>query len=178
MGGGEVARYLARHGTGRVARAALVSAVTPFLLRTPDHADGVDGSVFDKIVDGLQADRPGFLAGFGKQFFGAGLLSFGISSEILQWSLMMAMQASPKATLDCVRAFSATDFRTDMRAFAVPTLIVHGDADATVPIDVAGRAAAALVPGARLLEYPGAPHGLFYTARDRLNQDLLAFIRG
>ena len=178
MGGGEVVRYLARHGAGRVARAALVSAVTPFLLRTSDNPGGVDQGVFDKMVEGLQADRPGFLSSFGKTFFGAGLLNFSVSSEILQWSLMMAMQASPKATLDCVRAFSGTDFRADMAHLTMPTLIVHGNADATVPIAVAGRAAAALVPGAQLLEYPGAPHGLFYTERDRLNQDLLRFIRG
>ena len=177
MGGGEVARYLGRHGAARVAKAALVSAVTPMLLQTPDHPEGVDRSVFDGIVDGLKADRPGFLASFGKKFFGVGPLTFSVSSEILQWSLMMAMQASPKATLDCVRAFSETDFRADLRGFSVPTLVVHGDADTTVPIDVAGRAAAKLVPQARLLEYPGAPHGLFYTERDRLNADLLQFIR-
>ena len=178
MGGGEVARYLARHGAGRVAKAALVAAVTPFLLKTPDHPEGVDRSVFDGIVAGLKADRPGFLAGFGKTFFGAGLLTFSVSSEILQWSLMMAMQGSPKATLDCVRSFSETDFRADMGAFTVPTLIVHGEADKTVPIDVAGRAAAKLVPQAKFVAYEGAPHGLFYTERDRLNQDLLGFVRG
>ena len=126
----------------------------------------------------MEKDRPGCLASFGKAFFGAGLLNFSVSSEILQWSLMMALQASPKATLDCVRAFSETDFRRDMAAFTIPTLIIHGDGDATVPIDTAGRAAARLVPGAHLLEYPGAPHALFYTQRDRLNADLLAFIKG
>ena len=178
MGGGEVARLLARHGAGRVAKAVLIAAVTPYLLKTPDNPGGVDRGVFDGMIRGLEKDRPSFLATFGKTFFGASLLNFSVSSEILQWSLMMALQASPKATLDCVRAFSKTDFRRDMAAFTIPTLVIHGDGDATVPIDAAGRAAARLVPGAHLLEYPGAPHGLFYTERDRLNADLLAFIKG
>ncbi|MFC0410184.1 alpha/beta fold hydrolase [Roseomonas elaeocarpi] len=179
MGGGEVARYLSRHGaSGRVSRAVFVSAVTPFLLRAEDNPGGVDRSVFDSMVEQLEADRPAFLAQFGRQFFGAGLLSPGVSHEILQWAANLALAASPKATLDCVRAFSETDFRTDLARITVPTLVIHGDADSTVPIDSAGRRTAAMVPGARLLEYPGAPHGLFFTEKDRLNRDLLAFIRG
>ncbi len=176
MGGGEVARYVGRHGTTRIARAVLVSAVTPYLLKDPTNEDGVDRSVFDGIVDGLKKDRPGFLSTFGKAFFGAGLLNFSVSSEILQWSLNRAMLASPKATLDCVRAFSETNFRADLRALTVPTLIIHGDADATVPLAVSGQKAAALLPHATLKIYEGAPHGLFYTERDRLNADLLAFL--
>ena len=175
MGGGEVVRYLSRHGSDRVAKAVLISAVTPFLLKTPDHENGVDRGVFDDIIDGLSRDRPNFLAGFGKKFFGAGLLNFTVTTEILQWSWMMAMQGSPKATIDCVRAFSETDFRGDMAALKVPTLIIHGDADTTVPIDVAGREAARLVPHAAFHEYPGAPHGLFFTHKDDLNADLMAF---
>ncbi|MDT8275519.1 alpha/beta hydrolase [Roseomonas mucosa] len=177
MGGGEVARYLSRHGgSGRVSKAVLVAAVTPFLLRTEDNPEGVDRSVFDDMVVNLQADRLAFLASFGKQFFGAGLLSFSISSELLQWAGNLALMASPKATLDCVRAFSETDFRADLPQIRVPVLVIHGDADNTVPIDAAGRCAAAMIPGARLVEYPGAPHGLFFTEKDRLNQDLLRFI--
>ncbi|WP_145139212.1 alpha/beta fold hydrolase [Roseomonas gilardii] len=179
MGGGEVARYLSCHGgSGRVSRAVLVSAVTPFLLRTEDNPGGVDRSVFDDMVVNLQADRPAFLASFGKQFFGAGLLNFSISNELLQWAGNLALMASPKATLDCVRAFSETDFRGDLPQIRVPVLVIHGDADGTVPIDAAGRRAAAMIPGARLLEYKGAPHGLFFTEKDRLNQDLLRFIGG
>ncbi len=176
MGGGEVARYLSRHGAGRVAKAVLLSAVTPMMLKTPDHPDGVDQSVFDKILDGLAADRPNFLASFGKQFFGAGLLNFTVTTEILEWALWMAMAASPKATTDCVRAFSATDFRRDMAAITVPTLVIHGTSDATVPIDVSARAAVQMIPGAKMMEYEGAPHATFFTAKDRLNADLLAFI--
>ncbi len=178
MGGGEVARYMSRHGGARVAKAALIAAVTPYLVQASDNPDGVPRATFDQIIDGLRADRPNFLATFGKQFFGAGLLNFTVTSEILQWSLMMALMGSPKATLDCVRAFSETDFRRDMAAFRVPTLIVHGDADATVPIGKSGRVAAAMIPGSVLKEYAGAPHGLFFTEKDKLNQDLLAFIQG
>ncbi len=176
MGGGEVARYVARYGAGRVARVALVAAVTPYLLKGPGNEDGVDRSVFDQIIEGLKKDRPGFLAGFGKQFYGVGPLTFSVSSEFLQWSGNVAMLASPKATMDCVRAFSETDFRADLKALSVPTLIIHGDADATVPIKVSAEKAIKLVPHAELNVYSGAPHGLFYTERDRLNADLLAFI--
>ena len=178
MGGGEVARYLARHGASRVAKAVLVSAVTPYLLKSPDHEEGVPRETFDKIVAGLLEDRPHFLATFGKAFFGAGVLNFTVTNEILDWALRLALQASPKATVDCVRAFSETDFRADMRAFTVPTLVIHGDADQTVPIDVSGRVAARMITGAKLVEYGGAAHGLFFTEKDRLNADLLAFLQG
>ena len=178
MGGGEVARYLARRGAGRIARAALLAAVTPYMLRTPDHKDGVDRNVFDQMIAGLEQDRPHFLADFGKKFFGVGLISSPVSAELLDWAQSLAMRASPKATIDCVRAFSETDFRADMAAFSMPTLIVHGDADQTVSIDVAGRAAAKLVKGAELREYKGAPHALVFTEKDRVNADLLEFVRG
>lgn len=176
MGGGEVARYLGRYGTSRVSKAVLLAAVTPFLLQTPDHPEGVERGTFDDIIDGLMQDRPNFLAGFGKKFFGAGLLNFTVTTEILQWALGLALQASPKATIDCVRAFSETDFRPDMAAFTVPTLIIHGDSDAIVPAEVSGRAAAALVPTATYLEYPGAPHALFFTHKDDVNADLISFL--
>jgi pimeloyl-ACP methyl ester carboxylesterase len=175
MGGGEVARCIGKHGSSRVAKAVLVSSVTPYLQKGADNPDGVDKSVFDQMVDGLHNDRPHFLAAFGKQFFGAGLLNFEVTSEILQWSLGMALQASPKATLDCVRAFAETDFRADLAAVRVPTLVIHGGSDATVPADKSGRLAAALVAGAEYKEYDGAPHALFFTERDRLNRDLLEF---
>ena len=127
------------------------------------------------MIDGLENDRPAFLATFGKAFFGASLLNFKVSSEILLWAQGMALQASPKATLDCVRAFSETDFRADCARIAIPTLIIHGDADATVPIESSARLTANLIPGATLIEYAGEPHALMYTARDRLNQDILQF---
>lgn len=176
MGGGEVVRYLARHGDARVSRVALVSSVTPFLEKTPDNPDGVDRSVFDGMVEQLGNDRPHFLAGFGKAFFGAGLLSSPVSAELLEWCGDMALLGSPLATLDCVRLFSETDFRADLAAIRVPTLVIHGTSDATVPLEVSGRRTAASIAGARLVEYQGAPHGLFYTERNKLNADLLGFI--
>ena len=177
MGGGEVARYLARHGSTRIAKAVLIAAVTPFLMQTDDNPDGVDPSLFDSMVAALEKDRPAFLAPFIKHFLGAGLLNFSVSSELLQATLVQAMTASPKATIDCVRAFSATDFRKDMRAFTIPTLIIHGTSDATVPIAVSGLLAHELVPSATFVAYEGEPHGLHFTAKDRLNQDLFDFLR-
>jgi pimeloyl-ACP methyl ester carboxylesterase len=177
MGGGEVARYLSRYGAGRVAKAVLLAAVTPMLLQNVSNPDGAPQGIFDQMLEGLAADRPNFLAGFGKQFMGAGLLNFTVTTEILQWCLWQAMAGSPKATMDCVRAFSATDFRDDMRAFTMPTLIIHGTSDVTVPIALSGRASAKMIPRAKLLEYEGAPHGLFFTHKERLNADLLEFLR-
>lgn len=178
MGGGEVARYMSRHNGARVAKAVLVSAVTPYLLQTENNPDGVGREVFDEIIEGLKNDRPNFLASFGKKFFGAGMLNFTVTNEIQQWALTMALTGSPKATLDCVRAFSETDFRRDMAAFKVPALVIHGDRDAIVPFEKSGQLTASMIPGARLEVYEGAPHGLFFTEKDRLNQDLLAFIKG
>lgn len=177
MGGGEVARYLSTYGTSRVAKAALVASVTPYLLKTDDNPDGVAQSVFDGILAGLKSDRASFLASFGKMFFGQGLLERPVSSEILQWSWNMAMLGSYRATLECVKAFSATDFRQDLAAFTIPTLIIHGTADKTVPIDNSARRVAAQIPHATLLEYDGEPHGLILTAKDRLNEDLLNFVQ-
>jgi pimeloyl-ACP methyl ester carboxylesterase len=176
MGGGEVARYIGRYGSARVGKAVLVSAVTPFLVRSENNPEGVERSTFDQMIEGLSQDRPHFLAGFGKQFFGAGLLNFEVSAEIQQWALMMGLQGSARATLECVRAFSETDFRSDLRSFRVPTLIVHGDNDVTVPIDKSARLAAALIPNAEMKVYSGAPHALVLTDKDQFNQDLLAFI--
>lgn len=176
MGGGEVARYMARYAGARVARVALVSSVTPYLLRTDDNPNGVERSTFDQMIEGLQQDRPNFLATFGKKFFGAGMLNFTVTNEIQQWALTMAMMGSPKATLDCVRAFSETDFRQDLTSINVPLLVVHGDSDVTVPLAKSGQLVAAMVPGAELKVYDGAPHGLFFTDKARLNRDLLSFI--
>ncbi len=177
MGGGEVARYLARHGMARVSKAVLVAAVTPYLLKDASNPHGVDAKVFEQMIEGIETDRPGFLAPFGKAFFGAGLLNFSVSSEILQWAQGMALQGSMRATLECARAFSSTDFRADLPKITVPTLVIHGDADATVPIEASARQAIKLLPHGRLVEYSGAPHALMYTERDRLNADLIAFAR-
>ena len=177
MGGGETARYMSRHRGEGVAKVAFVSSVTPYLLKTSDNPEGVDRSAFDEMVDGLKTDRPHFLAGFGKKFFGAGMLSSPVSNELLQWTLSMAMLGSPKATIDCVRSFSETDFRADLATIRAPTLVIHGDADETVPIGSSGQRTASMVSGAELLIYEGQPHGLQMTAKDRLVEDLAAFAR-
>ncbi len=176
MGGGEVARYLGRHGPAKVAKAVLVSAVTPFLLKTETNPTGVDQSIFDDILKGLRADRPHFLAGFAQGFYGNSLIRKRVSSEVLDWTFQMAMLGSHRATIECVKAFSMTDFRPDLAAFTMPTLIIHGTADATVPIDSSARVTARLIAGSKLIEYDDEPHGLTATAPDRLNADLLAFL--
>jgi non-heme chloroperoxidase len=181
MGGGEVARYLTRHntaGAGGVRKAALISSVVPFLLQTPDHPAGAPQSVFDAMTDGLEKDRAHFLKGFLKDFYGVGLLSQPVSDAQLDWSLQIALQAGLKGTLDCVEAFSGTDFRPDLPSFTMPTLIIHGTADKTVPIDITARAAAKAIPQAQLIEYDGAPHGLLATHKDAITKDLIAFLDG
>lgn len=177
MGGGEVARYMSRHSGRNVAQAALISSVVPYLLKTQDHPDGVDPSVFDEMTAGMKKDRAHFFSDFFDTFYGVGLVSQPVSNELLTWTRTLAMQASLRATLACAEAFATTDFRGDLAAFSVPTLVIHGTDDQTVPIDVTGRVAAREIPNATLEEYDGAPHGLFATHKDRLTEDLLAFLR-
>jgi non-heme chloroperoxidase len=176
MGGGEIARYMSRHGGKGVSKAVLVSSVAGYLLKTNDNPDGVDISVFDDMKAQIRKDRFAFLQDFAKMFYGVGWVTSPVSQGVLDWSFVLGIMASPKATLDCVDAFGTTDFRKDFAAFRVPTLVIHGTADKTVPIDPTSRAAAKAISGAKLIEYDGEPHGLFATAPDRLNKDLLAFI--
>ncbi len=176
MAGGEVARYLSRHNGKSVVQAALVSSVVPFMLKTNDNPDGTEQSVFDEMAQGMQDDRAQFFAGFFKDFFGVSLVSHPVSSQLLDWARGVALQASLKATLECAKSFSGTDFRPDLAAFKVPTLIIHGTDDKTVPINAAGRAAAKGISQATLVEYDGAPHGLFATDKARLTKDLLDFL--
>lgn len=176
MGGGEVARYMSRHGGKSVSQAVLVSSVVPYMLKTTDNPDGTDQAVFEKMGEGMKEDRAKFFAGFFKDFFGINMLSHPVSAELLEWARSVSMQASLKATLECAKSFASTDFRPDLAAFKVPTLIIHGTDDKTVPIDAAGRAAAKGISQATLIEYEGAPHGLFATEKDRLTRDLLQFL--
>jgi non-heme chloroperoxidase len=176
MGGGEVARYMSRHQGARVAKAVLISAVTPYLLKTTGNASGVDPGVFEKMMLDLTVDRPQFLTEFSEQFFGVGMLSSPVSQSMLSATCEDAMRASPLATLACVKAFSETDFRDDLKSIKVPTLIIHGDNDKTVPIEASGQETARLLPDAHFEIYAGAPHGLFYTHKDRLNGDLAKFV--
>ena len=177
MGGGEVARYMSRHAGKGVTQAVLVSSIVPYMRATPDNVDGTEPEVFDKLIAALSADRARFYGHFFKDFYGFKILPT-VSSECLEWTRSVAMQASLKATLECVQSFSATDFRRDLPAFKVPTLIIHGDDDKIVPIYAAGRAAAKRIANSTLIEYEGAPHAIPVTHRDRLTADLLAFIRG
>jgi len=176
MGGGEVARYMSRHGGRSVAKAILVSSVLPYRLKTPDNPAGTEQATFDKSAQAMKQDRAHFFSGFFRTFFGVGTGASPVSQELLDWARGVAMQASMKATLECARSFSRTDFRGDLPAFKVPTLIIHGTEDKTVPIDASSRAAAKGIPGCTLIEYEGAPHGLFATHKSRLTKDLLEFI--
>ncbi|MFC4592783.1 alpha/beta fold hydrolase [Sphingobium tyrosinilyticum] len=176
MGGGEIARYLSRYGSAKVDRVALVASVVPYILKDDSNPDGVDESVLDQMQAQVREDRFAFLQTFAKSFYGIGLVSKPVSSALLDWTFALAIMASPKATIDCISAFGRTDFRPDLAAFDIPTLVIHGTSDKTVPIDPTGRAAAAGIAGAELIEYEGEPHGLFATAPDRLNGDLLSFL--
>lgn len=176
MGGGEVARYLKTYGSARVSKAVLVAAVTPYLLKTDDNPEGLPKKVFDEIVENLQKDRFDFLKTFGKMFYGYGVISHPVSEAFLEFSQTMAMTASPLATINLVRAWSETDFRNDLAAITVPTLVIHGTSDHTVPIDNSARRTIQLLKHGELIEYEGEPHGLNATAAKRLNDDLIAFL--
>lgn len=176
MGGGEVARYLANYGSARISKAVLVSSVTPFMLKTPDNEEGVPQEIFDDMVEKIREDRPQFLTGFGKSFFSVGMMSQPVSDEILHWAHGLTLQAIQKSTIDCVRAFSETDFRNDCTDIDIPTLLIHGDDDKIVPIDISAKKAVTLIKDAQLIIYEGAPHGLFITEKDKLNEDLINFI--
>jgi non-heme chloroperoxidase len=178
MGGGEVIRYLSTFGTARVRHAVLIASVTPFMTKTETNPLGTPAEAFDGFRESLSKDRFAFLKGFAPSFYGRTALHHTVSEGVLDWTFGMAVQASLKATIDDVTAFSATDFRTEMATIQTPTLVIHGTSDATVPIDAAGRASARLLPNATLIEYDGEPHGLFMTAGDRLNSDLLNFLGG
>jgi non-heme chloroperoxidase len=178
MGGGEVVRYFSRHGGKGVSKAVLISSVTPYLLKTDSNPDGVPKDIFDGMAEDMKKDRIAFLDGFGKTFFGVTLLNKPVSSDLLEYYKSVASMASPRATLECAKAFSTTDFRSEMASVKVPTLIIHGDADKTVPIDPTGKEAAKAIADNQFVIYEGAPHGLFYTEKERLNQDLLTFLQG
>ncbi len=177
-GGGEVARYIGRHGTKRVARAALISAVPPLMLKTPSNPGGLPIEVFDKIRQGSLADRSQLYKDIaGGPFFGANRPGARISQGVIESFWLQGMQAGHKNTFDCIKAFSETDFTEDLKKFDVPTLIIHGDDDQIVPIGAAALRSSKLVKNATLKTYTGAPHGLADTHKDRLNADLLAFIK-
>lgn len=177
-GGGEVARYIGRHGTQRVAKAGLISAVPPLMLKTESNPDGLPIEVFDGIRAGSIADRSQLYKDIASgPFYGYNRPGAKPSQGIIDAFWMQGMMAGHKSAYDCIAAFSATDFRDDLKKFDVPTLVLHGDDDQIVPIDAAGLASAKLIADAKLVVYPGAPHGLADTHKDQLNADLLAFLR-
>ena len=176
MGGGEIARYIGNYGQERLARVAFVSAVTPYMLQTGDNPDGVPQKVFDGMHEGSLKDRFAFLESFAKDFYGQSLISHPVSQAVLNWNQTVTTLAAPNATDDCVTSFSSTDFRDDLKKVTVPTLVIHGDKDQTVPFPVSGERTAKMVAGAELKVYEGAPHGLFFTEKDKLTADLLAFM--
>ncbi len=177
-GGGEVARYIGRHGTGRVAKAALISAVPPLMLKTPANPGGLPIEAFDAIRAGSLADRSQQYRDLASgPFYGFNRPGSKASQGAIDSFWSQGMQAGHKNAYDCIKAFSETDFTQDLKRFDVPTLVIHGDDDQIVPIDAGGRASAKLVKNARLIVYAGAPHGLTTTFKDRVNTDLLDFLR-
>ncbi|MCQ2027972.1 alpha/beta fold hydrolase [Stutzerimonas zhaodongensis] len=176
-GGGEVARYIGRHGTGRVKKAVLVASVPPQMLKTDSNPNGVPLEVFDGLRQASLENRSQLYLDIASgPFFGYNRPGATPSQGLIQSFWAQGMQAGHKNTYDSIAAFSATDFREDLEKFDVPTLVIHGDDDQIVPIDTSARASAAIVKDAKLIVYPGAPHGLADTHKDRLNQDLLDFL--
>jgi non-heme chloroperoxidase len=177
-GGGEVARYIGRHGTNRLAKVALISAVTPLMLKTAANPGGLPIEVFDGLRADSLADRSKFYQELaGGPFFGFNRPGAKISQGMVNWFWFQGMQAGHKNTFDCIKAFSETDFTDDLKKFDVPTLIVHGDDDQIVPIGAAGLAASKLVKNSTLKVYKGAPHGLTATHKNQLNADILTFLK-
>jgi len=178
MGGGEVARYLGRHGTRRVAKAVLIAAVPPLMLKTAGNPAGLPIDVFDKIRTGVLADRSQFFKDLSATFYGANRPGARASQGLQDSFWLQGMRAGLKGVLDCIEAFSETDFTEDLEKFDVPTLVMHGDDDQIVPIGASAMLSSKIVKGSTLKIYPGASHGLCSTHKDEVNTDLLAFVQG
>lgn len=176
MGGGEVARYLGRYGSERLSKAMLLGSVTPFMLKAPDNPEGVDRSVFDGMLAGVKKDRVGFLEQFFPNFYNAEPGAAGVGPDLIAYSKWIAWAASPQGTQECITAFGMTDFRADLKAISVPTLIVHGDSDRIVPFEVSAKRAQPLIAGSRLEVLKGAPHGFASTHAQQLNALMLDFL--
>jgi non-heme chloroperoxidase len=176
-GGGEVARYIGRHGTGRVAKAVLISAVPPLMLKTAANPSGTPIEVFDQLRAATLADRPQFLKDLSAPFYGANRAGAKVSQGLRDSFWLQGMLCGMVGFYQCIKAFSETDFTEDLKRFDVPTLIIHGDDDQIVPIAASALLSSKIVKGATLKVYPGAPHGLPSTLKDRVNADLLPFIK-
>ncbi len=175
-GSAQILRYLSRHGSARVARISLISSTAPYLIKADDNPDGVDGAVLEEMISGLRRDRPKWAAALASPWFGVGLPGVSVSQEQLDWAVRMFLQASPRAAIETIRAVYTTDLRPDAREVAVPTLIVHGDADVMVPFEASARRLAEEISHAELRVYENASHGPFVSHKDRLNDDLLSFM--
>jgi len=177
-GGGEVARYIGRHGTRRLAKAVLIAAVPPLMVQTPENPDGLPLAAFDEIRRNSMIDRSQFYRNLAAgPFFGANRPGSKVSQGMIDTFWLQGMQAGHRNTFECIKAFSETDFTGDLKKFDIPTLIIHGDDDQIVPIGAAALASVKLIKNATLRIYPGAPHGLTYTHQDQINADLLAFLK-
>ena len=177
MGGGEVARYVGRYGSDRVAKALLLGAVPPFLLKTNDNPEGVDKKEFDGMIAGAKADRVAFLEQFFPAFYNYEPGQKGVSADLIPFSKWIAWAASPLATQQCIVAFGTTDFRQDLAKFTLPTLVVHGDKDRIVPIDISGKRSHEMIAGSELKVLKGAPHGFAATHASQLNELMIEFLR-
>ncbi|MDQ7908071.1 alpha/beta hydrolase [Phytohabitans sp. ZYX-F-186] len=176
-GGGEVARYIGRYGTDRVAKAVLISAVPPIMVQTPDNPEGLPIKVFDDLRAQLFADRSQFYQDLAQMFYGANRPGATVSKGILDQFWLWSMQAGLKNAYESIKAFSETDFRDDLAKFDVPTLVMHGEDDQIVPVKDSAHKTAQLVANAQEIYYPGAPHGMTATLQDQVNNDLLAFLK-
>ena len=176
-GGGEVARYIGRHGTKRVARAVLIAAVPPIMLKSAANPEGLPIEVFDAIRAGLAGDRSQFYKELAVQFYGANRPGATVSQGLLDQFWLWSMQAGANGAYESVKAFSETDFTEDLEKIDVPTLVVHGEDDQIVPVKDSAKKSAKLIKGAKEIYYPGAPHGLTATHQDQVNADLLAFLK-
>jgi pimeloyl-ACP methyl ester carboxylesterase len=179
MGGGEAVRYLSRHGDARVRRLVLISSTTPFMMRTEDNPDGIDVGLFVEDMARMAADRTTWVAGMTGPFFGglgANPDALPISPGLARWLVGLALDCSPRAAAELYRTLFTADLRADTGKVAIPTLLIHGDADMGAPLEVCGRRTAPLIGGSRLVVYEGAAHGLFATHAARLNEELLSFL--
>jgi non-heme chloroperoxidase len=176
-GGGEVARYIGRHGTRRVSKAVLVSAIPPIMVKSPSNPLGTPIEVFDGLRKGIQADRPQFFRDLALPFYGYNRPGAKVSQGVIDFFWLQSMMCGMPGAYFCVKAFSETDLTEDLKKMDIPTLFIHGDDDQIVPFKDASELAVKIVPDGRLEIYPGAPHGLATTLKDKLNRDLLAFVQ-
>jgi non-heme chloroperoxidase len=176
-GGGEVARYIGRHGTARVAKAVLIAAVPPVMVQSPTNPEGLPLEVFDEMRAAVFADHSQFYRDLAVKFYGANRSGAVVSQGVLDQFWLWSMQSGLKSAYDCIKAFSETDFTEDLKKFDVPTLVLHGEDDQIVPVRDSAQKSARIIPGAKDIYYPGAPHGITATHQDQVNAELLAFLR-